>query len=209
VEDPAIASSLSPSQNDDRAAARIRAALDGSISVKTALRDGDLNSIIAVAHVMADAIKRGKKLLFCGNGGSAADSQHIATEFVVRLSAKRNRDALPALALTTDTSTLTAAGNDFGFEKIFARQVEALGSAGDVLVGISTGGTSKNILEAFQTARDSGIITVGFLGSHRDTMAHLLDHFAETNRIQEAQITLAHILVDLVECNLFGYPSGE
>ena len=163
---------------------------------------------------MADAIRNGCKLMLCGNGGSAADSQHIATEFVVRLTSKRNRGALPAIALTTDTSTLTAAGNDYGFDAIFARQVAALGAPGDVLIGISTGGTSKNIITALETARSAGMVTVGFLGSHLDTMAPLLDHIisvpaTETNRIQEAQITLGHILVDLVECDLFGYPSGE
>jgi D-sedoheptulose 7-phosphate isomerase len=182
--------------------------------VKTALRDGDLTPLIMVSRVIADAIRNGRKLLFCGNGGSAADCQHLATEFVVRLSSKRNRGALPALALTTDTSTLTAAGNDYGFDAIFARQVEALGSAGDVLIGISTGGTSKNIVAAFEIARSTGLVTVGLLGSHLDTMAPLLDHVIsvpadETNRIQEAHITLGHILVDLVECDLFGYPTTK
>jgi D-sedoheptulose 7-phosphate isomerase len=213
-EDPTSTSYPPSSYNGEKAAARARSALDGSIKVKTALRDGGFAPLLTVSRVMADAIRNGGKLLFCGNGGSAADCQHIATEFVVRLTSKRNRSALPALAFTTDTSTLTAAGNDYGFDKIFARQVEALGSAGDALIGISTGGTSKNIIAAFKTARSAGIVTIGFLGSHLETMAPLLDYIIsipsdQTNRIQEAHITLGHILVDLVECDLFGYPTGE
>jgi len=206
---------FSPSWFDGKKAAdRARSALDASARVKTEIRDHYLTPVIAVSRVVADAIRNGRKLLFCGNGGSAADCQHLATEFVVRLSAKRNRQALPAVALTTDTSTLTAAGNDFGFDRIFARQVEALGSAGDVLIAFSTGGTSPNIVKALETARNLKLITVGFLGSYVETMSPLLDHIISvpskhTDRIQESHITLGHIMVDLVECDLFGYPSGE
>ena len=153
-------------------------------------------------------------MLLCGNGGSAADCQHLATELVVRLTSKRNRNALPAIALTTDTSTLTAASNDYGFDQVFSRQVEALGRAGDILIGFSTSGTSKNIIIACQTAKRMGITTLGILGSHLDTMKPLLDYFllvpsSDTARIQEAHITMGHIMVDLVECDLFGFPDGE
>jgi D-sedoheptulose 7-phosphate isomerase len=150
--------------------------------------------------------------MFCGNGGSAADCQHLATEFVVRLTAQRDRLAIPALALTTDTSTLTAASNDFGFERVFSRQVDALGKTGDILIGVSTSGTSVNVIRALETARNLGLTTVGLLGAHTATMQPILDHVisvpsTETERIQEAHITLGHILVDLVECDLFGYPT--
>ncbi|KPL06122.1 phosphoheptose isomerase [bacterium SM23_57] len=184
------------------------------MDTKTAIRNGDLEPLIAVSHVIADAMRKGRKLLLCGNGGSAADCQHLATEMVVRLTSKRNRSALPAIALTTDTSTLTAASNDFGFEQVFVRQVEALGQPEDVLIGISTSGTSTNVMRALEKARDLGLVTVGFLGSHLGTMKSVLDYAilipsVETDRIQEAHITLGHILVDLVECDLFGYPTGE
>jgi len=210
-----IAAAFTTSYFDDKKAVqRARSALDTSASVKTEIRDRYLTPVIAVSRLIADTIRNGGKILFCGNGGSAADSQHLATEFVVRLSAKRDRQALPAVALTTDTSTLTAAGNDFGFERIFARQVEALGASGDVLIVFSTGGTSPNIIKALEVARERKLTTVGFLGSHIETMAPLLNHIIsvpskDTNRIQESHITLGHIMVDLVECDLFGYPSGE
>ncbi len=168
--------------------------------------------MISLSKAVAESIRRGGKVLFCGNGGSAADCQHLATELVVRLTAQRDRSALPAMALTTDTSTLTAVSNDFGFERVFTRQVEALGKAGDVLIGISTSGTSVNVIRALETARNLGLTTVGFLGVHTATMQPILDHVisvpsAETERIQEAHITIGHILVDLVECDLFGYPT--
>ena len=132
----------------------------------------------------------------------------------MRLTSKRNRIALPAIALTTDTSTLTAASNDYGFDQVFSRQVEALGHSGDILIGFSTSGNSKNIILACQTAQRLGITTIGFLGSHLDMMKPLLDYILsvpspDTARIQETHITLGHIMVDLVECDLFGFPVGE
>jgi D-sedoheptulose 7-phosphate isomerase len=186
--------------------------LSASIEVKRALLEGSLDAVIGVSRVMADSVRSGGKVLLCGNGGSAADCQHLATEFVVRLTARRDRDAIAAIALTTDTSTLTAASNDFGFERVFSRQVEALGKSGDVLMGFSTSGASENIIRAMDTARNLGLVTVGILGSHIKSMQHLLDHVisvpsGDTERIQEAHITIGHILVDLVECDLFGYPS--
>jgi D-sedoheptulose 7-phosphate isomerase len=173
-----------------------------------------LQPLVQISHAIAESIRSGGKVLLCGNGGSAADCQHLATEFVVRLSSKRDRLALPAIALTTDTSTLTAASNDYGFEQVFSRQVEALGRPGDVLIGFSTSGTSKNIILACETAKRLGITTVGFLGSQVDTMKPILDYIlsipsTDTARIQEAHITLGHIMVDLVECDLFGIPAGD
>lgn len=176
------------------------------------LRDGDLGAVISLSKAVAESVRQGGKVLLCGNGGSAADCQHLATEFVVRLSGQRDRRAIAAIALTTDTSTLTAAGNDYGFEQVYSRQVEALGNPRDVLIGISTSGTSVNVIRALETARKLGLITAGFLGMHTATMQPVLDHVVsvpsmETVRIQEAHITLGHILVDLVECDLFGYPT--
>lgn len=207
-----ISGLYSPSSFDaDHAWIRAQAALDAGIEVRTALRDGDLGAVISLSKAIAESVRQGGKVLLCGNGGSAADCQHLATEFVVRLTGQRDRGAIAAIALTTDTSTLTAASNDFGFERVFSRQVEALGKSGDVLIGISTSGTSVNVVHALETARKLGLVTAGFLGMHTATMQPILDYVvsvpsAETERIQEAQITLGHILVDLVECDLFGYP---
>ena len=214
MEYPIAPSFSSSSFDSDRATTRAKSALTASISVKTALRNGNLEPLVQISHAIAESIRDGGKVLLCGNGGSAADCQHLATEFVVRLTSKRNRIALPALALTTDTSTLTAASNDYGFDQVFSRQIEALGCSGDVLIGFSTSGTSKNILFASETAKRLGITTIGFLGSHLDTMKLHLDYILsvpspDPARIQEAHITLGHIMVDLVECDLFGFPVGE
>jgi D-sedoheptulose 7-phosphate isomerase len=160
------------------------------------------------ALILAEAFRTGHKVLFCGNGGSAADSQHLATEFVIRLSAERDRRSLPAIALTTDTSALTAGTNDFGVERMFARQVEGLGQADDVLIGISTSGNSPNIIEAVKTARAQGLTTIGLLGGTGGACRDLVDvpivvPNIHTNRIQETHITIGHILCDLVERILF------
>jgi D-sedoheptulose 7-phosphate isomerase len=146
--------------------------------------------------------------MLCGNGGSAADSQHIATELVVRLTSKLDRKALPAMALTTNTSTLTAAGNDYGFDSIFARQVEAFGKAGDMLIGISTSGNSPNVVKAVQTASSNGIHTVGFLGGDGGQLKDLVDlaliiPHSNTGRIQEGHISAGHIFCDIIERELF------
>lgn len=153
-----------------------------------------------------DTLARGHKILFCGNGGSAADCQHIATELVVRLG--RTRKALPALALTTDTSTLTAAGNDLGFDQIFARQIEAHGRSGDLLVAISTSGRSANVLRAVQAAKQRHMRTLALTGKKPNLLARratlTLDvPSSDTQRIQEAHITLLHILCTQTERLLF------
>ena len=154
------------------------------------------------AHLLIDALANGKKILICGNGGSAADSQHIAAELVGKLCIKRR--ALPAIALTTDTSNLTAVGNDFGYEWIFQRQVEALGQPGDVLLGISTSGKSPNVLSAVKTARDQKMKVLAFSGGEGGPLAKAADvavviPSTNTQRIQESHITVGHVLCELIE----------
>lgn len=163
--------------------------------------------IAAVVDLLADALERGRKVLVMGNGGSAADAQHFAAEIVGRF--RLERRALPAIALSTDTSILTAVGNDYGFDQIFRRQVEAHAEAGDVVIGISTSGSSNNVYGALLLARDRGCRTVGLLGRDGGTIAALADipltiPAEETPRIQEAHVTIIHIICELVEKRLFG-----
>jgi len=161
----------------------------------------------AVDLIVASHRNRGK-ILLCGNGGSAADAQHLAAELVVRLSHDIQRPGLPAIALTTDTSILTAGGNDIGFANIFARQVEALGHPEDVLVVISTSGKSENILRCLGLAREKNIKSIGLLGAGGGPAADLVNipiivPSENTQRVQEVHITLGHILIELVERELF------
>jgi D-sedoheptulose 7-phosphate isomerase len=163
-------------------------------------------SVVMVAREMAVCLAKGGKLLLCGNGGSAADAQHLAAEFVNRFVLER--PPLPALALTTDTSILTAIGNDYDFEQIFLKQVQAFGLQGDVLVGISTSGNSPNVLRAMKWANESGLVTVGLLGRNGGTIlsqcAHaLLVECEETALVQEVHITIGHLLCRLVDYFLF------
>ncbi len=163
--------------------------------------------------LIAQALRQGHQLLLCGNGGSAADAQHIAAEFVIRLSHHLQRPALPALALTTDSSILTAGANDIGYENIFARQVEAFGRQGDVLLGISTSGNSPNVLKAFELARKNELMTIGLLGNDGGKGRALTDLAIivpshNTQYIQEAHITIGHIIVELVEQTLYGASSA-
>lgn len=178
--------------------------------ISTMLADAGL---IAVAGTAAqsciDSLRRGGKVLFAGNGGSAADAQHMAGEFVSRFAF--DRPGLPAIALTTDTSILTAIGNDYGYEKLFARQVQAHGNKGDVFVGYSTSGKSPNIILAFEEARTRGLITVGLTGNRGGPMRQLCDHLlevpsADTPKIQEGHLVLGHIICGLVESTLFERP---
>ena len=155
-----------------------------------------------IAEEMTSAILAGKKILWCGNGGSAADSQHLAAELMGRF--RRERRGLPSIALTTDTSILTAVANDYGYERIFQRQVEALCTNGDVLVGISTSGSSQNVCAALQTARQLGAFTVAFTGQGGGAMASLADvtlciNSKDTARIQEGHILCGHMLCDWIE----------
>lgn len=161
----------------------------------------------AVDSIIATYNNKGKVLL-CGNGGSAADSQHIATELVIRMS-KPNRPALPAIALTTDSSMLTAGGNDIGFENIFSRQVEGLGTKGDILIAISTSGNSENVNRAIAEAKKKGMTVIGFLGKGGGPAKALVDipiviPSDDTQRIQEGHITVAHILCGIIENEMFG-----
>lgn len=184
--------------------------LKASANIKHAMLKRCVDSIIAAAGMIAGALKNlNRTVYFCGNGGSAADSQHLAAEFIVRLSSKRNRRALPAVALTTDTSILTAAANDYGFELVFARQVEALGREGDVLVCISTSGNSINLVKAAEIARQKGMKLIGFLGAKPGALSPMMDICInipsdDCCRIQEGHITAGHIIVDLAEKLLFG-----
>ena len=157
---------------------------------------------------MAEAFKNGNKVMFCGNGGSAADSQHLATEFVVRLSSSLNRPALPGLALTTDTSMITACSNDYSFDDIFSRQIQALGKKGDILVGISTSGNSANIVKAFNECNKMGITNVLLSGKDGGLLKDIADYSLlvpsdNGMKIQEVHISLGHLLVEAVENILY------
>jgi D-sedoheptulose 7-phosphate isomerase len=173
-----------------------------------ALLCNDVTLQTAMATVTAravDTLRRGGTILLAGNGGSAADAQHIATELVGRFA--YDRPGLPAIALTADSSAMTAIANDHGFERVFARQVEALGRKGDLLIAISTSGRSPNIVAALETARARGLTTVGLTGQTPGPMGPLCDHVLSipatvTPRIQEAQILVAHIICGLIEAQL-------
>lgn len=163
--------------------------------------------VIAVVDVCEAAIRGGNKLMFCGNGGSASDSQHLATELLVRLRGSVVRNSWPAISLTLDPTALTAAGNDFGFDEIFARPLSGLGRRGDVLFGITTSGRSKSVLRALETAREMGITTIGLLGGDGGPARPLCDHAlivpdSETARIQECHIAIGHIILELLEDRL-------
>lgn len=172
-----------------------------------------LPSVVQAAEVTARCFTQGGKLLICGNGGSAADSQHIATEFTSTLRREFERPALPAIALTTDTSFLTARSNDFSFDQVFARQVEALGRPGDVLLGISTSGNSKNVVRAVEQANAKNMKTIaltGHKGGQLKGIAGVLVAVPNdvTGHVQEAHIALYHVYCDLVEVLVFGAPQG-
>jgi D-sedoheptulose 7-phosphate isomerase len=179
----------------------------GAIGADPELR----RTIETVARLCVSSLRAGNKVLIAGNGGSAADAQHIAAEFVSRF--YFDRPGLAAIALTTDTSALTAIGNDYGFERLFSRQVEALGRSGDVFIGISTSGNSPNVLAALNECRTRGIVTVGFTGQGGGKMTALCDHClrmpsGETPKIQEGHIVVGHIICGLVEREMFTPPNG-
>lgn len=163
-----------------------------------------------IAENMTRALLEGNKILWCGNGGSAADSQHLAAEFVGRF--LRERRALPSIALTTNTSILTAIGNDYGYDLVFRRQVQAICVRGDILVGISTSGNSKNVLEALQAGSEIGVFTVAFTGATGGAMAKIADATikipsTETPRIQEGHILCGHMICDYVENQVCQVPT--
>jgi D-sedoheptulose 7-phosphate isomerase len=183
--------------------------LNESSETKLKIKDQLDDEIIKAVEILVSAYKDGNKLLLCGNGGSAADCQHIATELMIRLSHHIQRPALPAIALTTDTSNLTAGGNDIGFENIFARNVEGLGILGDVLLAISTSGNSTNVIKAVEMAQSKGMKVIGLLGGNGGKLKSLVDlpiivPSSNTQRIQEGHITIAHIVCELVEDKLYG-----
>src|SRR5271165_229878 len=193
------------------ALARLENHIKESIATKQRLLERCGDDILAAAERIALCFRQDGKLLLCGNGGSAADAQHLAAEFVSVLTQSFLRPGLPAIALTTDSSVLTASANDFGFEGIFARQVQALGRRGDVLLGLSTSGNSENVIRAICYAREHGIFTVVLTGESGGKMAAQADRAirvpsAITAHIQESHLMIGHILCDLSERAV--YPPG-
>ena len=186
----------------------IKTQMAESARVKQQMLEDDalVKKIEAIAHILVDAYRGGHKTLWAGNGGSAADAQHMAGELVNKFTF--DRPGLPALSLSTDTSIITAIGNDYGFERLFARQVEAQGCRGDVFIGISTSGKSKNLVEALKACREKGIISVAIVGANPcpmddyDYVIHVPS--TVTPRIQECQTLIGHILCYIVEQEIFG-----
>ena len=183
--------------------------LTESAETKHKIKDQSIESIIKAVDLLSACFKNGNKLLLCGNGGSAADCQHIATELMIRLNHNVQRPALPAIALTTDTSNLTAGGNDIGFENVFARNVEGLGTKGDVLLAISTSGNSPNVVKAAEMAHKKEMKVIGFLGGNGGKLKDIVNlpiviPSLNVQRIQEGHITVAHIICELVEDKLYG-----
>ncbi|MCX7929717.1 MAG: SIS domain-containing protein [Chlorobi bacterium] len=186
----------------------VRRHLEESIATKQQLLECCSHDIARVGNLLAESLSAGAKLLLCGNGGSAADAQHFAAELVVRYRSTVVRPALPAIALTTDPSLITAGGNDIGFENVFARAVEALGRDGDVLIGISTSGKSENVRRAMEYGRSRNMICIGLLGGTGGTIAPLCDDIVivpstVTAHIQECHITIIHIWCSIIEEHLF------
>ena len=180
-----------------------------SAATKQAILENDdlLDTIVTVAQACVEVYRKGKKTILAGNGGSAADAQHIAAELVGRYGF--DRPSIPSLALTTDTSNLTAIGNDYGYDKVFSRQLEGMAQEGDLFIGISTSGNSQNIITAFESARDRGVTTVALVGRDGGKMAEMADYAIiipsnATPRIQESHILIGHILCDIIEKELFG-----
>jgi D-sedoheptulose 7-phosphate isomerase len=192
-------------------AARFSAMMLRSAALKQRIATEMVAPVLAVVDACERSLRGGGKLMFCGNGGSAADSQHLATELLIRLRGKVERESWPALALTLDPAMLTAAGNDYGYEHVFARPLRGLGRAGDVLFGITTSGRSANVVRALEAARGMGIVTVGLLGGAGEPAAASCDHVllvpdTETARIQECHIALGHAVLELLEDRLVARP---
>jgi D-sedoheptulose 7-phosphate isomerase len=182
--------------------------LEEAASTVRAAGEACLDDVVAAAEILAATLHRGGKVLICGNGGSAADAQHLAAELVSCLTRDRIRQALPALALTTDTSIITAIGNDFGFDGVFERQVESFGRPGDALLAISTSGNSENVLRAVGRARQQGMRTIALTGGDGGKLRTEVDVAIcaptdVTSHIQEAHIAVEHLLATLVERELF------
>lgn len=190
---------------------RVRAYLEETAATARRTAEACADDVANAAELLVNTVLDGGRILLCGNGGSAADSQHLAAEFVSTLTVDNRRPAIPALALTTDTSILTAIANDFGFEGVFARQVEALGREADVLIGISTSGNSVDVVRAFEQAAVQGLRTIALTGQDGGALAPIADvairvPSRETSHIQEAQIAIGQLLAFIVEETL--YPSA-
>lgn len=187
---------------------KIKNIITESVAVKNKLLQDEalLAKLASISVAMVEALRSGNRIYFCGNGGSAADAQHLAAEFSGRFYI--DRDALPAEALHCNTSYMTAVGNDYGYDVVYARLIKGIGNRGDFLVGISTSGNSPNIIKAFETAREKGIVTVGFTGDSGGKMKDLSDYLINipsknTPRIQESHIMVGHIICQLVEEQYF------
>jgi len=186
---------------------KIKELFNESIETKLRCIENGFDSLYKMAEIITNSIQKGNKLILCGNGGSAADAQHLAAELLIRLRSNINRKSIPAIALTQDVSTITACGNDLGFEFLYQRLIESLGTEGDCLIAISTSGNSKNILLAMEAARNKAINTFSFLGSGGGDALSLSDlNFlvpsSNTGRIQESHIAAGHALMELIEDKL-------
>lgn len=186
---------------------KVRSILVASSETLASAADSIAPAVAEAASLVVDALRSGSKVLLCGNGGSAADAQHIAAELAGRL--RRDRAGLPAVALTVNPSVLTALSNDYGYDEVFARQIEALGRKGDVLIGISTSGSSENVVRALKAGRAGGLRTIGLLGETGGAMEQHCDlsiraPASDTQRIQEVHITVGHAICEIVEDALFG-----
>lgn len=191
---------------------KIKSIIAASVETKQQLLQNEtlLKTVSDCVEVIVAAFKSGNKVLFCGNGGSAADAQHLAAEFSGRF--YKDREALPAEALHCNTSYMTAVANDYSYDVIYSRLIQGIGVKGDVLVGLSTSGNSKNIVAAFEVAKEKGMITMGFTGSHGGKLKAVSDYLLnvpsdDTPRIQESHIMLGHIICELVEEKYFDAPN--
>jgi D-sedoheptulose 7-phosphate isomerase len=186
---------------------RFAAMMEKSAALKRRIATELADNVVAVIDACERSLRGGGKLMFCGNGGSAADSQHLATEMIIRLRGSVERQSIPALALTLDPAALTACGNDYGYDRVFERPLRGLGRKGDVLFGITTSGRSPNVVLALQAAREMGIVTVGLLGGAGKPALDWCDHAllvpdSETARIQECHIALGHAVLEMLEDRL-------
>lgn len=192
-------------------AAKFAAMMQRSAELKQRIAAELADRLIGVVDACEQCLRSGGKLMFCGNGGSAADSQHLATEMLIRLRGSVERASWPALALTLDPAALTAGGNDYGYERVFERPLRGLGRAGDVLFGITTSGRSANVVRALAAAREMRIVTVGLLGGAGEPAIKLCDHAlvvpdSETARVQECHIAMGHAILELLEDRLVARP---
>lgn len=192
-------------------AARFSAMMEKSAALKRRIAVELADTVVAVVGACETSLRGGGKLLFCGNGGSAADSQHLATEMLIRLRGSVERPSIAALALTMDPAMLTACGNDYGYDQVFERPLRGIGRRGDVLFGITTSGRSPSVVNALKAAREMGIVTVGLLGGAGEPARSLCDHIllvpdAETARVQECHIALGHAVLELLEDRVVARP---